>query len=125
MRWLVHTDGRAGADDGGGQFLEIAPSVPALIESHALTDMLSAWDRCTNLKADTFALAQQLSGLTTVPEASGQTVRWRISDTIAVNEFRHWSSQNPRYWRAFIWTRNADGQRRVEQAAHAVTRSTR
>ena len=45
VRWLVHTDGRAGVDDGGGKFLEIAPSVPALIESHALTDMVAAWDR--------------------------------------------------------------------------------
>lgn len=125
VRWLVHTDGRAGVDDGGGQFLEIAPSITAVIESHALTDMLSAWNRCTSLTIDAFALAQQLSGLTTVPEASGPTTRWRISDTVAVHEFRHWSSQNPRYWRAFIWTRTADGQRQIEQAALTAARSAR
>jgi hypothetical protein len=120
VRWLVHTDGRAGVDDGGGKFLEIAPSVPALIESHALTDMVAAWDR-TPLKVDGFALAQQIGGLTDIPEASGPTTRWRVSDTVAVQEFRHWSSQEPiRRWRAFIWTRGADGRRQVEQAAQAT-----
>jgi hypothetical protein len=123
VRWLVHTDGRVGVDDGGGQFLEIAPSVPALIESHALTDMLAAWNR-SMLKVDGFALAQQVNGLADVPEASGRTIRWRLSDTVAVKEFQHWSSQEPRYWRAFIWTRNAAGQREIEQAAQATARST-
>jgi hypothetical protein len=118
VRWLVHTDGRAGVDDGGGKFLEIAPSIPALIESHALTDMVAAWDRTPlKLKVDGFALARQVDGLTDIPEASGPTIRWRVSDTIAVQEFRNWSSQEPtRRWRAFIWTRGADGQRQIEQA---------
>jgi hypothetical protein len=124
VRYLVHTDGRVGVDDGGGEFLEIAPSVLALIESHALTDMVSAWDRCT-LKVDSFALAQGINGLTDIPEASGRTVRWRVSDTVAVREFLHWSSQEPRYLRAFIWTRNAAGRRQIEQAAQAAARSSR
>jgi hypothetical protein len=107
VRWLVQTDGRAGVDDGGGNFLEIARSVPALIESHALTDMVAAWDR-TPLTVDGFDLAQQIGGLTDISEASGPTARWRVSDTVAVQEFRHWSSQEPTHrWRAFIWTHRA------------------
>jgi hypothetical protein len=116
VRYLVHTDGRVGVDDGGGAFLEIAPSIPALIESHALTDMVSTWDRIT-LEVDSFALAQQLGGLAYIPEASGRTIRWRVSDTVAVQEFRQWSSQEPRRWRAFIWSRGEAGQRQIEQAA--------
>ncbi|MFG2951927.1 hypothetical protein [Streptomyces adustus] len=116
VRYLVHTDGRVGVDEGGGTFLEIAPSLPALIESHALTDMVSTWDRAT-AKVDGFALAEQLDGLTDVPEASGRTIRWRLSDNVAVEEFRNWSSEEPRRWRAFIWSRGRSGRRQVEDAA--------
>ncbi|MFF4342245.1 hypothetical protein ACFY00_20225 [Kitasatospora sp. NPDC001540] len=106
VRYLVHTDGRVGVDDGGGTFLEIAPSVPALIESHALTDALSTWDR-TTAEVDGFAPAERLDGLTDVPEASGSTIRWRLSENVAVKEFRDWSSGAPRRWRAFVWSREA------------------
>ncbi|MEV7394955.1 hypothetical protein [Streptomyces sp. NPDC091215] len=116
VRYLVHTDGRVGVDDGGGTFLEIAPSLPALIESHALTDMVSTWDR-TTAEIDSFALAEQLGGLTDVPEASGCTIRWRLSDNVAVEEFRNWSSEEPRRWRAFIWSRGHSGRRQVAEAA--------
>lgn len=122
VRFLAHTDGRVGVDDGGGKFLEIVPSLPALIESHALTDMVAAWDRTPlSLQVDGYALAQQIDGLTIVPEASGPTGRWRVSDTIAIREFRHWSSREPtRRWRAFIWTQGADSRQQVEHAARAI-----
>jgi hypothetical protein len=97
-------------------FLEIAPSIPALIESHALTDAVSTWDR-TIAEVDSFILAEQLDGLTDIPEASGSTIRWRFSDNVAVEEFRNWSSDAPRRWRAFIWTRGEAGRRQVEEAA--------
>ncbi|MFF0415556.1 hypothetical protein ACFYUY_34630 [Kitasatospora sp. NPDC004745] len=116
VRYLVHTDGRVGVDDGGGTFLEIAPSIPALIESHALTDTVSTWDR-TTAEVHSFALAEQLDGLTDIPEASGSTIRWRLSDNVAVEEFRSWSSGAPRRWRAFIWSRGEAGRRQVEEAA--------
>ncbi|MFQ3560181.1 hypothetical protein QZN11_25740 [Streptomyces gramineus] len=116
VRYLVHTDGRVGVTDGGGTFLEIAPSLPALIESHALTDMVSTWDRAT-AEVDSRAPAEQLDGLTNVPEASGRTIRWRLSDNVAVQEFRNWSSEEPRRWRAFIWSRGQAGRRQVEEAA--------
>ncbi|SEG91328.1 hypothetical protein SAMN05216223_12384 [Actinacidiphila yanglinensis] len=119
VRYLVHTDGRVGVDDGGGRFLEIAPSIGALIESHALTDMLATWDR-TTAAVDGFALAQQLGGLTDIPEASGRTIRWRLSDNVAVEEFRNWSSDTPRRWRAFVWSRGESGRRQVEAAAARV-----
>lgn len=119
VRYLVHTDGRVGVDDGGGTFLEIAPSIPALIESHALTDMVSTWDR-TTAEVDSFALAEQLDGLTDIPEASGSTIRWLLSDNVAVEEFRTWSSDAPRRWRAFIWSRGESGRRQVEEAAARV-----
>ncbi|MFF1482242.1 hypothetical protein ACFVYD_32615 [Streptomyces sp. NPDC058301] len=116
VRYLVHTDGRVGVDDGGGMFLEIAPSIPALIESHALTDAVSTWDR-TIAEVDSFAVAEQLDGLTDIPEASGSTIRWRLSDDVAVEEFRNWSSDAPHRWRAFIWSRGEAGRRQVEEAA--------
>ncbi|MFG2697305.1 hypothetical protein [Kitasatospora sp. NPDC048407] len=121
VRYLVHTDGRVGVTDGGGTFLEVAPSIPALIESHALTDTLATWDRvATNV--DSFALAQHLDGLTDIPEASGRTVRWRLSDNVAVKEFRIWSSDAPRRWCAFLWSRGESGRRQVESAtARAAT----
>ncbi|MFF2041153.1 hypothetical protein ACFVVX_12040 [Kitasatospora sp. NPDC058170] len=119
VRYLVHTDGRVGVGDAGGTFLEIAPSIPALIESHALTDTVSTWDR-TAAGVDGFALAEQLDGLTDIPEASGATVRWRLSGNVAVEEFRNWSSGAPRRWRAFIWSRGESGRRRVEEAAGRV-----
>ncbi|MFD8725424.1 hypothetical protein ACFV2H_47680 [Streptomyces sp. NPDC059629] len=115
MRYLVHTDGSVGVDDGSGAFLEIAPSIPALIESHALTDMVSTWDR-TSVEVDSFVLAQQLEGLTNVPEASGRTIRWRVSANVVVQEFQQWSSQAPRHWRAFVWTQGEAGRRQVEEA---------
>ncbi|MEU1288906.1 hypothetical protein [Kitasatospora sp. NPDC005856] len=114
--YLVHTDGRVGVDDGGGTtFLEVAPSVPALIESHALMDEIATWDRAV-AQVDSYALAQQLDGLTDVPEASGRTVRWRLSDNVVVQEFREWSSEGPRRRRAFIWSRGEAGRRRVDDA---------
>jgi hypothetical protein len=116
VRYLVHTDGSVGVEDGGGVFLEIAPSIPALIESHALTDMVSTWDR-TTVEIDSFLLAQQLDGLTDVPEASGRTIRWRVSANVVVQEFQYWSSQAPRHWRAFVWTQGEAGRRQVEDAA--------
>jgi len=119
VRYLVHTDGRVGVDDGGGTFLEIAPSVLALIEAHALTDTVSTWDR-TTADVDSFALAEQLDGLVDVPEASGRTIRWRLSGNVAVEEFRHWSSEAPRRWRAFIWSRGEACRRQVEEAAVRV-----
>lgn len=124
VRYLVHTDGRLGVDDGGGTFLEIAPSIPALIESHALTDALLTWDRATT-GVDSFALAEQLDGLTEIPEASGATIRWRLSESVAVEEFRNWSSEAPRRWRAFIWSRGESGRHQVEDAARAAAAGPR
>lgn len=45
IRHVVHTDGRVGIEDGSGDFVEIAPSLPVLIESHALADSAMARDR--------------------------------------------------------------------------------
>lgn len=43
-RDLIHTDGSVGTDmDGGSPYLPVAPSVPHLIESHALTDSVATW----------------------------------------------------------------------------------
>ncbi|WP_344558411.1 hypothetical protein [Kitasatospora saccharophila] len=107
----VHTDGRAGVTDGSGVFLEIAPSVPALIESHALLDRFSGWERRTG--AGTLAAARRLDGLTDVPEASGPTVRWRVSEDLAVQEFQLWAGPPPRPWRAWIWTRGEAARARL------------
>ncbi|WP_333736607.1 hypothetical protein [Streptomyces sp. IBSBF 2806] len=116
VRYLMHTDGRVGVEDGSGAFIEIAPSARALIESHALTDLASTWDRADTLDIDSFALAQRLCGLTEIPEASGRTIKWRASRAVAVMEFQEWSSEEPRRWRAFIWSRDKVGRHQIGQA---------
>lgn len=119
VRYLVHSSGSVGVDDGSGAFLEIAPSVPALVESHALTDMVATWDRVAVGK-ESHLLARQLDGLADVPEASGRTVRWRVSESVAVMEFQDWSNQAPRRRRAFVWSRGETGRRRVSEAVVRV-----
>lgn len=115
VRYLMHTDGRVGIEDGNAVFLEVAPSINALIESHALTDMVSDWDRSLPA-ADDFHIARNLTGLDDIPEASGPTVRWRLSHNVAVREFQNWSSAEPRQWRAFIWCRGKAGHRQLQEA---------
>jgi hypothetical protein len=115
VRYLIHTDGRVGVEDGNTVFLEIAPSIHALIESHALIDMLSTWDRGPSGR-DTLHVARSLHGLQDIPEASGPTVRWKLSDNVAVQEFQNWSSTQPRQWRAFIWCHGKAGQLQVQEA---------
>lgn len=116
VRYLIHTDGRVGVEDGSNVFVEIAPSVQALIESHALIDMVSTWDRADTGDMDSFALAQKLECLVEIPEASGRTIRWRVSATVAVMAFQNWSSEEPRRWRAFVWSRGEVGRRQVGAA---------
>ncbi|MFL6113481.1 MAG: hypothetical protein ACJ786_19285 [Catenulispora sp.] len=115
VRYLIHTDGRVGVEDGNAVFLEAAPSINALIESHALTDMVSDWDRSPS-GADALHIARSLDGLEDIPEASGPTVRWRLSQHVAVCESQNWSSTEPRQWRAFIWCRGEAGHRQLEEA---------
>lgn len=86
VRYLLHPDGRVGVEDGKTVFLEVAPSINALIESHSLTDMLSDWNRSPS--ADALHIARSFDGLEDIPEASGPTVRWRLSTT--------WQSANSR-----------------------------
>ncbi|GAA1214871.1 hypothetical protein GCM10009665_00840 [Kitasatospora nipponensis] len=82
--------------------------------------MVSTWDR-SSTGVDGFALARRLDGLTDVPEASGPTVRWRVSDNVAVKEFQSWTSQAPRHWRAVIWRGGETGRLQVEAAAVCAT----
>jgi len=121
IRYLVHTDGRVGAEDGSGVFLEIAPSLPALIESHALMDEIAQWDLC-RWNVDIDQLGDAASGLADVPEASGPTVRWRISPTLAIQEFQSWTHQQPRPWRAVAWTRGGTANRLLEAQTSASGR---
>ncbi|MEZ0114911.1 hypothetical protein ABH920_008946 [Catenulispora sp. EB89] len=121
IRHLVHTDGRVGAEDGSSDFLEIAPSLPTLIESHALMDELAQWDLCL-WNVDIDQLGDVGAELVDVPEASGPTVRWRISPTLAVQEFQSWTHQQPRPWRAVAWTRGGRANRLLEAQASASGR---
>ena len=118
---LVHTDGRAGVEDGSNDFLKIAASLPALIESHALTDELAQWDLCL-WNVDIDQLGDAVVELVDVPEASGPTVRWRISPTLAVQEFQSWTHRQPRPWRAVAWTRGAVANRMLEAQMKASSR---
>lgn len=121
IRYLIHTDGRVGAEDGSGDFLEIAPSLPTLIESHALTDELAQWDVC-RWNADIDQLGEAVAELVDVPEASGPTLRWRISPTLAIQEFQSWTHQQPRPWRAVAWTRGTAANRLLEAQMSASGR---
>lgn len=111
-RDLIHTDGSVGTDiDGGSPYLPIAPSVPHLIESHALTDIVSTWKPWLvgSLGASAVTL---LDGLVEVPEASWGSSRWRLSDTVAVMDYVTWDRKNPRR-STLVWSRDEAGHRQV------------
>jgi hypothetical protein len=116
VSYVLHTDGRVGAHSGSRRFLEIAPSVPALIESHALADEFAQWDRCRRNVDDVDRLGAAVAALVDVPEASGPTVRWRISPTLAFKEFQVWADEQPRPWHAVAWSRGDAANRLLEQA---------
>ena len=87
--------------------------LPTLIESHALTDELAHWDLCRwNIDID--QLGDAVAELVDVPEASEPTVRWRISSTLAIQEFQSWTHERPRPWRAVAWTRGTAANRLLE-----------
>ncbi|MEU3727243.1 hypothetical protein [Streptomyces sp. NPDC031705] len=111
-RDLIHTDGSVGTDvDGGSPYLPVAPSIPHLIESHALTDTVATWKPWP---MDSLAVPaiELLDGLAEVPEASWGTSRWRLSDTVAVKDYDSWDRENPRR-RTLVWSRGAAGHRHV------------
>ncbi|WP_377266761.1 hypothetical protein [Peterkaempfera sp. SMS 1(5)a] len=114
-RDLIHTDQSVGTDvDGGRPYLRLAPSVPHVIESHALTDTVATW---TPWPIDTLATmaAGLIDGLADVSEASWGTSRWQLSQTVAVLEVDGWDSDNPRR-RTRIWSRDETGHRDVRVA---------
>ncbi|RPF43729.1 hypothetical protein EDD96_0238 [Streptomyces sp. Ag109_G2-6] len=119
VRYLAHTDGRVGVEAGDGVFREIASSTTHLIESHAVMDAVAGWDPWP-IEADGHAVAGRLDGLTEVAEASGPMLGWRMSDVVAVMEFREWSNQVPRAPRAFMWSRGEEGRRRLHDATRAA-----
>lgn len=122
VRFVVHTDGRAGASNGG-PFIEVAPSVAHLIESHAVMDMVSSWDPWPgSLEAWASGdagvmLANRIEGLTVVAEASGRYDRWLLSDHVAVRSFWSWTSQQPRAHAVQIWTRGDEGRKQAKAAS--------
>lgn len=121
VRFLVHTDGRVGVSNGG-PFIEVAASLPQLIESHAVMDMVSSWDPWPSalepwVSTDLgVALAERISGLAAVPEASGRYDTWHLSDCVAVRLYWSWTSERPRARGVQIWSRGEEGRRQVEVA---------
>ncbi|MGW7381412.1 hypothetical protein [Streptomyces sp. NPDC054794] len=119
-RDLIHTDGSVGTDvDGGSPYLPLAPSVPHLIESHALTDAVSAWRPWPVGDSAAATAAELLTGLVGVPEASWASSRWRLSDTVAVLDRDNWARENPRR-RTRIWSREEAGHHEVQAAVDRV-----
>ncbi|MCP2314271.1 hypothetical protein [Kitasatospora paracochleata] len=115
-RDLLHTDGGVGTDvDGGSPYLPVAPSVTHLIESHALTDAVSVWRPWPVAGSAAVSAAEALGGLVEVPEASWETSRWRLSDSVAVFDSESWDRENPSR-RVRIWSRNEVGHREVRNA---------
>lgn len=118
-RDLIHTDGSVGTDiDGGSPYLPVAPSIPHLIESHALTDTVATWKPwpAGTLVASAITL---LDGLVEVPEASWSSSRWRLSDTVAVRDYDTWDRDNPRRL-TLVWSREEAGHRQVRSSMRAV-----
>ncbi|MFD7880236.1 hypothetical protein ACFV5G_40250 [Streptomyces sp. NPDC059766] len=115
-RDLIHTDGSVGTDvDGGSPYLPLAPSITHLIESHALTDAVSGWRPWPACGSTAASAAELLHGLVEVPEASWQTSRWRLSESVAVFESENWDRQNPSR-RVRIWSQGEAGHRQVQEA---------
>ncbi|MER7583839.1 hypothetical protein [Kitasatospora sp. NPDC097691] len=126
IRYLVHTDGRVGAEDtaGDGVFQETEASMIHRIESHAVMDEVSEWDPWP-IDGYGLAIARQLDGLGEVTEASGPVLSWRMSDAVAVMEFAYVSTEFPRERQAWIWCRGEEGHRQVSAAAlHAAAAGT-
>ncbi|WP_149260453.1 hypothetical protein [Actinomadura sp. K4S16] len=122
VRFLIHTDGRVGVSDGG-PFIEVADSVPHLIEGHAVMDMVSSWDPWPG-SLETWvpaqlgaAMAEHVDGLAPVAEASGRYDRWHLSEGVAVRIFWSWTSQGPRTRGVQMWTCGEEGRRQLESAA--------
>ncbi|WP_234386832.1 hypothetical protein [Streptomyces scabiei] len=122
-RYLLHTDGSVGTDvDGGNPYLPIAPSVPHLIESHALTDTVATW-RPWHLGSLTASAVTLLDGLVEVPEASWSSSRWRLSDTVAVMEYDTWDRRNA-HRATLVWSREEVGHRQVQAVLDGLRHGT-
>ncbi|KOY54014.1 hypothetical protein ADK59_32370 [Streptomyces sp. XY332] len=114
-RDLIHTDGSVGTDvNGSGPYLPVAPSMSHLIESHALTDAVSDW-RPWPAGGSAASAAEILDGLVQVPEASWESSRWRLSESVAVFDSESWDRENPSR-RVRIWSRDEVGHRQVQEA---------
>ncbi|MDX3584935.1 hypothetical protein [Streptomyces europaeiscabiei] len=122
-RHLLHTDGSVGTDvDGGSPYLLIAPSIPHLIESHALTDTVATW-RPWHLGSLTASAVTLLDGLVEVPEASWSSSRWRLSDTVAVMECDTWDRRNS-HRSTLVWSREEVGHRQVQAVLDGLRHGT-
>jgi hypothetical protein len=112
VRYLVHTDGRFGVTFGG-PFLEVSPSIYHMIESHALTDEMAAWEPVTGSALEPWAAGcvdgrflEQVGDLRLLPEASGPCERWLRSNTVTVRQIHRWSEDRPRPTSVQVWTRD-------------------
>ncbi|MFJ7778606.1 hypothetical protein [Streptomyces yangpuensis] len=112
-RDLIHTDGSLGTDVNGGRpYLRVAPSIPHLIESHALTDSVAAWRAWPANSIPVSAIAL-LDGLTEVPEASWGSSRWRLSGDVAVMDHDTCGRTNPQRL-THVWSHGEAGHRQVQ-----------
>lgn len=79
-------DGSVGTDvNGGSPYLAVAPSITHLIESHALADAVSVWRPWPAGGSAAASAAEILDGLVQVPEASWESSRWRLSESVAAS----------------------------------------
>ncbi len=121
VAYAVHTDGRVGVTDGG-PFLEIAPSVYHLIESHAILDQVASWQPWHEHAAGSGwvalvdHLAARLDGLTEVAEASGPCARWLLGENVAIHDVLNYASDAPRARHVAVWARGQDGIGQIRAA---------
>ncbi|MEU8763549.1 hypothetical protein [Streptomyces sp. NPDC048659] len=128
-RELIHTNGSVGSDvDGSGPFVATAPSLTRLIESHAVTDSVADWRPWPMLvRSAADPILGPLDRLPLVPEASWDTQRWLLSDSVAVSDsacLGLGDDDAPRR-RFCVWSRGEDGHRQVREALAAVREAER
>ncbi|MEV0459578.1 hypothetical protein [Catellatospora methionotrophica] len=117
VAYAVHTDGRVGVTIGE-PFMEIAPSVYHLIESHAVLDQVASWQSgfVQAAGSDWVALVDRLDGLSEVAEASGPCARWLLGENVAIRDVLSYPSEGARARHVAVWVRNEHGLNQVEAA---------
>ncbi|MGW0658309.1 hypothetical protein [Streptodolium elevatio] len=104
---------------GGEQRGRAAPSIPHLIESHAVADAIAPWQPWSNDTHVASAVAELPDDLLEVPDVSWRSSRWRLSETVAVKDFDNGDRENPGR-HTLLWSCDEAGHREVQEVLNRV-----